>query len=103
MNLFMKAKKFLWDEDYEEAFRQLKVTLATLFVLSKPDTSKKLIVYLLVLIEVISAVLVQEEGSELRSVYFVSRVLQDPETRYQVMEKVALAHVNVVHHLLQYF
>lgn len=103
MNLFMKAKKFLWDEDYEEAFRQLKVTLATPFVLSKPDTSKKLIVYLSVLIEVISAVLVQEEGSELRSVYFVSRVLQDPETRYQVMEKVALAHVNVVHHLLQYF
>lgn len=62
-----------------------------------------MIVYLLVSTKAISAVLVQEEESELRSVYFVSQVLQDLETRYQVMEKVALTLVNVVGHLCQYF
>lgn len=82
MNLLNKAKNFVWDEDYEEVFWQLKVTLATPPVLLKSDTTKKLIVYLLVSVEDISVVLVQEEGSDHKPVYFVSWVLQDSETRY---------------------
>lgn len=38
MKLLKKAKKFVWDEKCKEAFRQLKVTLVTLLVLSKLDT-----------------------------------------------------------------
>lgn len=68
-------------------------------VLSKLDPTKKLIVYLLVLVEAISTVLVQEEGSEQRLIYFVSWVLQVQEMRYQVMEKLALTLVNAAHHL----
>ena len=77
--------------------------MATLPILLKPDTNKKHIIYLLVSSEAISAVLVQEEMSELRPVYFVSQVLHDPEMRYQMMEKVALTLVNVAHNLCQHF
>lgn len=69
----------------------------------KPSTSKRLIAYPSVFAKAISAVLVQEGNGELRPIYFVSRVLQNLETRYWVMEKVALVLVNVARHLRQYF
>ena len=69
---------------------------------SKPGTSKILIVYLSVSIEAISDIPVQEENNELRSVYFVSQMLQDQETQYQVMEKVAWALVTTAQRLQQY-
>lgn len=72
-------------------------------ILWKLNTSKSLIVHLWVSVEAIRMVLVQEEGSALRLVYFVSRVLLDLEMRYQVMEKVALALVNATRCLRQYF
>lgn len=102
MNLLKKTKNIVWDDEGKEAFRKLKVTLATPLILSKPDTSKRLIVFLVVSIEAISTILVHEEGSELRPMYFVNRVLHDPKTRYQMIEKVALTLVNVACHLHQY-
>ena len=72
-------------------------------MLPKPNTSKRLIFYLSISAKAISIVLIQEKCSELKPTYFVSWVLQDPETRYQVMEKVALVLVNVALHLWQYF
>lgn len=62
MNLLIKAKIFVWDEDCKEVFRKLKETLATPPILSKLDTTKKLIVYLSIMVKAISLVLVQEEG-----------------------------------------
>lgn len=71
MNLLKKAKNLVWEKECEKAFWQLKGTLATLYVLSKPNTNKRLIVYLSVSNEAICAMLVQEEGGEVKSVYFV--------------------------------
>jgi len=39
----------------------------------------------------ISSVLVQEEDQVQKPIYFVSKVLQGPEVRYQALEKAALA------------
>jgi len=36
-------------------------------------------------------------------VYFVSRTLQDPETKYQMVEKLTLSLVNAARHLRPYF
>jgi len=55
MNLLKKTKNFEWNDGYKETFRQLKVTLMIPPVLSKPSTNKRLIVYLLVFAEAISA------------------------------------------------
>nr|KYP44282.1 Transposon Ty3-I Gag-Pol polyprotein [Cajanus cajan] len=72
---------FSWNEPCEEAFASLKMTLATSPILTRPKPSSPLQLYLAVSDEAISSVLVQEkEGSQV-PVYFVSRLLQDPETR----------------------
>lgn len=47
--------------------------------------------------------LVCEEGRRQLSVYFNSRSLKGPETRYQPLEKLALALVNVARRLWPYF
>ena len=38
-----------------------------------------------------SAVLAQDQDQAQKPIYFVSKVLQGPETRYQALEKAALA------------
>ena len=38
----------------------------------------------------VSAVLAQDQDQAQRPIYFVSKVLQGPETRYQALEKAAL-------------
>ena len=50
-----------------------------------------------------SAVLVQEVDKEERHVYFVSQTLHAAETRYQMIEKVALALVLMVRWMRPYF
>ena len=51
----------------------------------------------------VSSVLVQEQNQAQRPVYFVSKVLQGPETRYQALEKAALAVVFSARRLRHYF
>jgi len=53
--------------------------------------------------EVISAALVQEVDHEEHPVYFVSRTLHAAETRYQMIEKVALALVLTARRMRPYF
>ena len=103
MILLKKTKIFAWNEKCGEAFQSLKVTLATSPFLLKLDTNKKLIVYLSVSFEAIGMELMQEEGNELRLLYFVSQVLWDLYMRYPMMEKVAFALFNVAHCLRRYF
>ncbi|XP_027342956.1 uncharacterized protein LOC113855511 [Abrus precatorius] len=61
-----------------------------------------MIVYLAVSDHAVSSVLLQETP-ELNPVYFVSRTLQGPESRYQLMEKVVLALVHTARRLRHYF
>nr|KYP51935.1 Retrovirus-related Pol polyprotein from transposon 297 family [Cajanus cajan] len=102
MSLLKKATKFQWSEGCESAFQNLKTILATPPLLTKPDPQLDLIVYISVSDKVISTVLVQER-TEQKLVYFVSRVLQDAETRYQHLEKTALALVHTARRLRHYF
>jgi hypothetical protein len=50
-----------------------------------------LIIYLTVVDEVVSVVLIREEGKSQLPIYFVSRALQGVEVNYQQLEKVAFA------------
>ncbi|XP_052181973.1 uncharacterized protein LOC127794767 [Diospyros lotus] len=50
-----------------------------------------------------SIVLIKKEGQVDRSVYYVNKVLQGPETRYPFTEKVALALLNASRKLRPYF
>ncbi|XP_020239374.1 uncharacterized protein LOC109818341 [Cajanus cajan] len=102
LRLLKKANKFTWTGECEESFKILKHRLGTPPILSKPDPSLNMIVYLCVSNEAISAVLVQEKESQ-KPVYFVSRMLQDAEKRYQLLEKMALGLVHTARRLRQYF
>jgi len=51
----------------------------------------------------ISSVLIQEQDQVQKLVYFVSKVLQGPEVRYQALEKATLAMVFSARRLRHYF
>jgi len=59
--------------------------------------------YFAVTERVINSVLVQEQDRVQKPIYFVSKVLQGPEVRYQALEKAALAMVFSARRLRQYF
>nr|KYP74632.1 Retrovirus-related Pol polyprotein from transposon 17.6 [Cajanus cajan] len=101
--LLRKASAFSWDEACEEAFTALRTTLSTPPILTRPNPSNMLLVYLAVSDEAISSVLVQEKEGTQTPIYFVSRLLQDAETRYQLIEKVALCLVHASRRLRRYF
>ncbi|XP_073035211.1 uncharacterized protein [Primulina eburnea] len=98
-----KAKEFGWDEKCEKAFEELKNHLAGLPVLEKPGPGEKLWVYLSATEHAVSSVLIREEGTDQRPVYYVSHALKGPETRYTEVEKVALALVITARKLRPYF
>ncbi|KAG7533301.1 Reverse transcriptase domain [Arabidopsis thaliana x Arabidopsis arenosa] len=96
-------KGFLWDEKCEEAFGQLKAYLTTPPVLSKPEMDEKLYLYISVSNHAVSGVLVREDRGEQRPIYYISKSMTDPETRYTMMEKLALAVVTSARKLRPYF
>nr|KYP53812.1 Retrovirus-related Pol polyprotein from transposon 17.6 [Cajanus cajan] len=102
--LLRKSKKFEWSDECEEAFRTLKERLGSPPILSKPDLQLPIVVYLCVSNDAISTVLVQEKEKDgQQPIYFISRMLQEAETRYQLLEKVALGLVHTARRLRQYF
>ena len=98
-----RNNKFVWTRDCEEAFEKLKKYLASPLVLCKPELSTPLRLYFAVTERAISSVLLQEQDLVQRPIYFVSKVLQGSEVRYQTLEKAALAVVFSARRLRHYF
>ena len=98
-----RNNKFAWMKECEEAFIKLKEYLASLPVLCKPLVGTPLRLYFAVTERAVSAVLAQDQDQVQKPIYFVSKVLQGPETRYQALEKAALAVVFSARRLRHYF
>ena len=98
-----RNSRFAWTDECEAAFVKLKEYLATSPVLCKPVASVPLRLYFAVTERAISSVLVQERNQVQRPIYFVIKALQGPETRYQSLEKAALAVVFSARRLRHYF
>ena len=60
-------------------------------ILSKPTDGEQLYLYMAISEHAVSSVLVKEEAKFQRLVYFISKSLADAETRYPIIEKLALA------------
>jgi len=60
-------------------------------MLCKPLLGTPLRLYFAITERAISSALVQEQDHVQKPIYFVSKVLQGPEERYQAIEKAALA------------
>ena len=98
-----RNSRFVWTRECEEAFLKLKEYLASPLVLCKPQLGTPLRLYFAVTERVISLVLVQEQDQVQKPIYFVSKVLQGPEVRYQAIEKAALTVVFSARRLHHYF
>ncbi|XP_073284858.1 uncharacterized protein [Primulina huaijiensis] len=95
-------------DDLEEtfaiiAFQDLKIHLAELLMLVKPEPGEKLFVYLSTTEYDVSSVLIKEEGSDQKPIYYVSHALRGPELRYSEVEKIALTLVVTAGKLRPYF
>ena len=78
-----RNNKFTWTKECEKAFVKLKEYLASPPVLCKPLVRTPLRLYFAVTERAVSAVLAQDQDQAQKPIYFVSKVLQGPETRYQ--------------------
>ncbi|KAK3016860.1 hypothetical protein RJ639_005981 [Escallonia herrerae] len=77
-----KAKDFEWTEECQKSFEELKRYLSSPPLLTKPITGEDLFIYLSISEVAVSTVLIREEEGKQRPVYYISKVLQDVETRY---------------------
>ncbi|XP_013607692.1 PREDICTED: uncharacterized protein LOC106314357 [Brassica oleracea var. oleracea] len=96
-------KRFIWDEKCEEAFTQLKHYLTTPPVLAKPDIGDILSLYVAVSQAAVSSVLIKEDRGEQKPIFYTSRRMSGPETRYPTLQKMALAVVEAARKLRLYF
>ncbi|XP_057790458.1 uncharacterized protein LOC131007565 [Salvia miltiorrhiza] len=101
--ILRKGTKFQWDAEYRLAFDDLKAYLAELPTLTKSILGEVLYLYIAVGEESVSSVLIREEGSHQKPIYFVSRVIQGPELNYSEIEKAALAVMVIARKLRSYF
>ncbi|KAK2997736.1 hypothetical protein RJ639_024902 [Escallonia herrerae] len=76
------AKDFEWTEECQKSFEELKLYLSSLPLLTKPVTGEDLFLYLSISEVAVSTVLIREEEGKQRLVYYISKVLEDVETRY---------------------
>ncbi|GJU40674.1 reverse transcriptase domain-containing protein [Tanacetum coccineum] len=74
-----KKSDFQWTAEAEMAFKQMKIFIAELPVLTAPKEKEELIIYLAAAKEAISAILMTKRDGKQMPIYFVSRALQGPE------------------------
>ncbi|KAK3036832.1 hypothetical protein RJ639_031310 [Escallonia herrerae] len=98
-----KAKDFEWTEECQKSFEELKLYLSFPPLLTKPVIGEDLFLYLSISEVAVSKVLIWEEEGKQRHVYYISKVLQDVETRYPRIDKVALTLVISARKLRPYF
>ncbi|XP_025648121.1 uncharacterized protein [Arachis hypogaea] len=102
--LMKKGAPFKWEAKCEEAFQHFKKVLAEPPVLAKPQTGETLYLYLSITEEALAVALIREnEKKEKKPIYFISKVLQDTETHYSRLEKLAFALLTASRCLRQYF
>ncbi|KAK3018233.1 hypothetical protein RJ639_002767 [Escallonia herrerae] len=98
-----KAKNFVGTDGCQKSFEELKTHLSSPPLLLKPFPREDLLIYLTVTEVAVSTVLIREEDGVQKPIYYVSKVLQDMETRYPKIDKIALALIISARRLRPYF
>ena len=101
--LLHKWKDFQWIEECVIAFEDLEQYLSSPPILSRLEKEEVLYAYLVVIDYAINLVLVRNEDRVERLVYYISKSLQEAETRYLPLEKAVLAIVHATRKLPYYF
>jgi len=98
-----RYNRFVWTRECKEAFVKLKEYMASPPVFWKLELGTLLRLYFAVTEKAISSILLQEQDQVQRLIYFVSKVLQGSEVRYQALEKIALTVVFSTRRFRHYF
>ncbi|XP_022040496.1 uncharacterized protein LOC110943047 [Helianthus annuus] len=86
-----KKTPFQWTPEAEAAFKQMKECLIQLPTLTAPKEKEPLILYLSAAEVAVGAVLMVERENIQTPIYYISKMLTGPETRYSMIEKLVLA------------
>ncbi|XP_035830860.1 uncharacterized protein LOC118480231 [Helianthus annuus] len=86
-----KKTPFQWTPEAEAAFKQMKECLIQLPTLTAPKEKEPLILYLSAAEVAVGAVLMVEQENIQTPIYYISKMLTGPETRYSMIEKLVLA------------
>jgi hypothetical protein len=101
------AKDFAWGPEQAAAFASLKQHLSELAILTSPNPSLPLLLYVAASPHAVSAALVQEQAKEGTTwqcpVYYVSEVLMTSKCNMIELEKIAYVVVMASHKLRHYF
>ncbi|XP_048502887.2 uncharacterized protein LOC125498679 [Beta vulgaris subsp. vulgaris] len=96
-------KKFEWGEDQSKAFAAVKEHLKKLPTITRPETGDVLQLYVSASPKTVAAVLLVEKEKRQCPIYFISHILNGPESHYQLVEKMALAVIIAARKLRPYF
>src|SRR5436190_22212972 len=77
----IKAKAIVWSTECMEAFEELKRYLANPPLLTRPRPGEVLLIYMAIIPEAGSSVLMREEASTQFPIYYVSNIFKNTETR----------------------
>ncbi|XP_076890567.1 uncharacterized protein LOC143541697 [Bidens hawaiensis] len=99
----LKKTHFKWTTEAEKAFLEVKKCLMELPTLTTPYAGESLTLYLSSSDIAIGAVLLTDRKNVQTPIYYVSRTLSDPETRYSMLEKLVLALVYAARRLHRHF
>ena len=91
-----KWKEFEWTDECIVAFQQLKQYLSRPPIMSSPVVDEVLFAYIAVAFYTISFVLIRADSGIQRSVYYVSRSLNEVDVRYLPLKKAILAVVHTI-------
>ena len=102
---FFKTLKraFIWTEECEIAFQELKCYLSNPPLLSSSKEGEDLFLYLAISVTAVSATLIKEENKVQLPVYYVSQAFQGTEARYPRIEKITFALIVASRKLHPYF
>ncbi|PKA59800.1 RNA-directed DNA polymerase like [Apostasia shenzhenica] len=92
-----------WTNECEAAFTELKKYLTSALILVAQKEGAVLSLYLGVSDTAVSAVIVDDNKGVQHSIFYISRILLDVESRYPTLEKLALALLVTARKLHPYF
>jgi hypothetical protein len=107
--LLRKADKFVWTEEADAAFEELKRVLSSAPVLAAPRSREPMLLYIAATNRVVSAVVAVERPEEgkahgvQRPIYYISEVLTDSKQRYPHYQKLAYGVFLSARRLKHYF
>ncbi|CAA7059566.1 unnamed protein product [Microthlaspi erraticum] len=102
-NCFDQTRSSSGTKNAKTLSNNLKEYLTTPPILAKPEEGETLLLYIAISSTAVSGVLVREDRGEQQPVFYVSKTLNDAETRYPTLEKLALAVVISARKLRPYF